>query len=73
MQITHTSSIGPLHPQILVDAGNIGLPVTALIDTGADTNTISYDLWVNLGQPQLKATTLQVVSFSGQTINLLGI
>ena len=58
MQITHTSSTGPLFPQILVDVGAIGLPVTALIDTGADINTISYDLWINLGQPQLKATTL---------------
>ena len=72
MQITHNSSTRPLCPQILVDVGAIGLPVTALIDTGADTNTISYDLWVNLGQPQLKATTLQVVSFFGQTTNLLG-
>ena len=53
MQITSTSSIGPLHPQILVDVGTIGLPVTSLINNGADTNTISYDLWVSLGQPQL--------------------
>ena len=56
MQIISTSSTRPLYPQILVDVGTIGLPVTALIDTRADTNTISYDLWVSLGQPQLKAT-----------------
>ena len=65
MQITNTSSTRHLCPQILVDVGALGLPVTALIDTRADTNTISYDLWVSLGQPQLKATTLQVLSFSG--------
>ena len=49
MQITHTSSTRPLCPQILADVGAIGLPVTALIDIGADTNTISYDLWDSLG------------------------
>ena len=52
MQITSTSSTKPLSTQILVDVGAIGLPIIAVIDTGADTNTISYELWVSLGQPQ---------------------
>ena len=43
----------------------LGLLVIAPIDTGADTNTISYDLWDSLGQPQLTATTLQVLGFLG--------
>ena len=38
MQITSTSSSRILYPQILVDVGAIGLPVTALIDTGSNTN-----------------------------------
>ena len=51
MQITSISITRRLCPQILVDVGAIGLLVTTLIDTGVDTNTISYDLWINLGQP----------------------
>ena len=73
MQITRTSRSRPLRPQILVDVGALGLPVTALINTGADTNIISYDLWDSLGQPQLKATSLQISGFSGQPTNLLGV
>ena len=74
MQITRTSGIGPLCPQILVDVGALELPVvTALIDTGADTNTISYDLWDSLGQPNLKSTNLQVSGFFGQSTTLLGV
>ena len=73
MQITSTSSSGPYHPHILVDVGALGLPVMVLFDTGVDTNTISYDVWDNLGQPQLKATSLQVSGFSREPTNLLGV
>ena len=65
MQTTSIFIFGSLCPQILVDVGAIGLLVIALIDTRADTNTISYDLWDSLGQPQLKATNLKVSSFIG--------
>ena len=73
MQITSIDSYGPICPRIVVGVGALGLPVTTLIDTGADTNTISYDLWDSLGQPHLKATSLQVLRFFGQLTNLLGV
>ena len=73
MQITSASSSRPIHPHILVDVGALGLPVIALIDTGADTNTISYDFWDSLGQPHLKSTKLQVSGFFGQSTTLLGV
>ena len=64
MQIIDTSHHYPIHPQIRVDVGSLGLPATTLIDTGADTNTISYDLWEALGKSHLRPTSLQVMGFA---------
>ena len=53
IQITSTSIQSLIHPQIRVDVGSLRFLVTALIGTGADTYTISYKLWENLGKPHL--------------------
>ena len=53
MQITGKATAQSLQPYIQVDSGSLGIPTMALIDTRADTNTISYALWVKLGKPHL--------------------
>ena len=44
----------------------------ALIDTGADTITISYALWVELGKLHLTAHRITLTVFSEQEVQMLG-
>ena len=73
MQITggKASSKG-LQPYIQVDSGSLGIPTVALIDTGADTNTISYALWEKLGKPYLTTHQLILTGFAEQEVHMLG-
>ena len=54
MQIKGKSLTNDLSPQIRVEVGSLGIPATALIDTGAEVSTISYEIWTQLGKPHLK-------------------
>ena len=42
---------------------------TALIDSGADCNVMSYDMWESLGKPELVYSMLSFKSFFGNTNN----
>lgn len=45
---------------------------TALIDSGADCNVMSYDMWESLGKPKLVPSMLSFKSFFGTQIASLG-
>ena len=72
MQITGNASSKGLQPYIQVDSGSLGIPTVALIDTGADTNTISYALWEKLGKPSLATHQLILTGFAEQEVHMLG-
>ena len=72
MQITGKASSKGLQPYIQVDSGSLGIPTVALIDTGADTNTISYALWEKLGKPHLTSYQLTLTGFVEQEVHMLG-
>ena len=72
MQITGKSKQESLQPYIRVDSGSLGIPSTALIDIGADINTISYALWVELGKPHLISNALTLTGFEEQHVTMLG-
>ena len=61
-----------LRPQIRADVDSLGLPVTSLIDTRVDANTISYNLRKEIGKLHLQPTQLTITSFLGQPIALSG-
>ena len=66
------SSSHILKPYILVEIGNKQTTELALIDTGADINAISHEIWVNLGRPKLNQSTIKIQTFSGSTIEVEG-
>ena len=55
-----------------MDSGALGIPTIALIDTRADTNTISYALWVELEKPHLTTHMLTLTGFAEQEVHMLG-
>ena len=72
MQITGKASSKGLQPYIQVDSGSLGIPTVALIDTGADTNTISYALREKLGKANLTPYQLTLTGFAEQEVHMLG-
>lgn len=53
-------------PYVNVGVGQQDLKVRALVDTGADINTISYEIWEGIGKPALLQSDIIVGSFSGE-------
>ena len=45
---------------------------TALIDSGADCNVMSYEMWVQLGKPELAPSMLSFKNFSRTQTTSLG-
>ena len=45
---------------------------TALIDSGADCNVMSYETWESLGKPELTQSKLSFKNFSGTQTSSLG-
>ena len=45
---------------------------TALIDSGADCNVMSYAMWEKLGKPELTPSKISFQSFSGLLTSSLG-
>ena len=56
MHIQEQNETTILSPHIQVECGTLGVSTIALIDTRADANNISHDLWVQLGKPHLWPT-----------------
>ena len=46
--------------------------INALIDSGADLNIISWDVWAAMGNPELTPTSINFVGFSANTTACLG-
>ena len=46
--------------------------INALIDSGADLNIISWDVWEAMGNPELTPTSINFVGFSANTTACLG-
>ena len=56
--------------KIRIDVGSLGLPIIALIDTRANTNTISFDL--SIGKLHLRPTQQSAWNgFLGQVTTML--
>ena len=73
MHIQEQNETTILSPHIRVECGSLGISTIALIDTGADANTISHDLWVQLGKPYLWPTQqVTLIGFLGQVTATLG-
>ena len=72
MQITGKSTSQSLQPYTRADSRSLGIPTTALIDMGVDTNAISYALWVELGKPHLTQHELTLTGFAEQEVKMLG-
>ena len=72
MHITSDSTNQSLQPFIWVDCGPLGTPTVALIDTGADVNTISYALWLEMGKPPLVQQELNLVGMAQEKVHMIG-
>ena len=59
-----------LHLQLLTTQSEI--LTTALIDTGADCNVMSYTMWEKLGKPNLTPSTISFQIFSRSLTSNLG-
>ena len=60
-------------PFIVVQIGEERLPTYAFIDSGADGNTISYELFQKLRNVHLKETKAMFKSFTGHTTKAQGV
>ena len=60
-------------PFIAVQIGKERLPTYAFIDSGADGNTISYELFQKLKNVHLKETNAMFKSFTGHTTKAQGV
>ena len=62
-----------LRPYIRVEIGNTRTPHCALIDSGADLNSLSYDTWDSIGQPPLTHSKTRVGTFAGDHSTVAGL
>ena len=73
MHIEEQNETTILSPHIQVECGTLGVSTIALIDTRAHANTISHDLWVQLGKPHIWPTQQVIlIGFLGQVTTMLG-
>ena len=63
----------PPPPFIAVQIGNERLPTYAFIDSGADGNTISYEIFQQLTNVNLKETKAMFKAFTGHTTKVQGV
>ena len=45
--------VKPFHVQMVIHTQHANFQALALLDTGVDCNVLSYDAWMDLGQPEL--------------------
>lgn len=64
--------IEPFHIHVHVDVENTTYEVSALIDSGADNNVLSYAAWETLGRPSLVRLPVDLQSFSGEETSIVG-
>ena len=65
-QLQSDSEIGidVLKPYIRTELGPQRIPQCALVDTGADLNSMSYETWVALGKPKLCASSTRIATYA---------
>ncbi|KAH9089209.1 hypothetical protein Ae201684P_001414 [Aphanomyces euteiches] len=66
-------AIGPLNQAPTVAVTINGVPVSALIDTGAIISVISEECWVRAGSPTLWKSRTNMISVQGQSLQTLGL
>ena len=59
-------------PYLLVEVGTEFQTEFALFDTGADVNTLSYEVWERLGKPTLCESKTTLMTFSKETNQVEG-
>ena len=64
--------VAPFTLRLQLLAADLKVWSTALIDSGADCNVMSYTMWESLGKPDLAPSNLSFQSFSGLLTSSLG-
>ena len=61
-----------IRPYILVHLGSQKIQQYALMDTGADVNSLSYESWESMGNPTLEPSTITLASYTGDASSVEG-
>ena len=61
-----------IRPYILVHLGKQKVKQYALMDTGADVNSLSYESWESMGNPKLEPSTITLASYTGDASTVEG-
>ena len=61
-----------IRPYILVHLGSQKIQQYALMDTGADVNSLSYESWESMGNPKLEPSTITLASYTGDASTVEG-
>ena len=61
-----------IRPYILVHLGTQKVKQYALMDTGADVNSLSYKSWESMGNPKLEPSTITLASYTGDASTVEG-
>ena len=64
--------VEPFHIHVQVYVERTTYEVSALIDSGVDSNVLSYSAWETLGKPSLVSVPIDLQSFSGEATSTMG-
>ena len=73
LQSDSETGIELLKPYIRAELGPQRIPQCALVDTGADLNSMSYETWAVLGKPELCASSTRIATYAGDYNQVEGI